>query len=55
MSSYRAQLENGDYANYSEYNILHALAKEEYEAEVAREEYEREMASKDAAETESES
>ncbi len=41
---YMEKLAAGEYDSYEEYNILHALAKDEYEQECAKAEYEQECA-----------
>ena len=46
--TYRTMLTDGEYSNYQEYSIIHALAKEEYEKELAEEEYQKELAFADS-------
>ncbi len=40
---YMERLAAGEYDSYEEYNVLNALAKDEYEQECAKEEYLQEL------------
>ena len=45
---YQQMLAAGEYSSAAEYDILLALARDEYEAEQAREEYKEELAREEA-------
>lgn len=46
---YQQMLAAGEYSSAAEYDILLALARDEFEAKVAREEYEKEAAQEENA------